>query len=69
VPRYNDEGRMCIYSGQKHQPVTVCLISLDQLGLERVIVKVSDEWQEPAPASASSSLYAESTNEDDEIPF
>ena len=66
VPHYDpDEGCMATYVRQKHEPVTVCLVSIDQHGPERVIVKVSDEWQEPAPVSS----HSETSNENDEIPF
>ena len=47
VPHYDpDEGCMATYVGQAREPVTVCHVFFDQLGLERIIVKVNDEWQD-----------------------
>jgi transcriptional regulator with XRE-family HTH domain len=67
VPHYDmDEGCMYVRTKQRHEPVTVCRVFVERLGVERIIVKVDDEWEEPAPASPSllSRLGA-----DDEIPF
>jgi hypothetical protein len=46
VPRYDfEEGQMNVGGAQKHQPVTVCRVFVERLGLERIIVKVNDEWE------------------------
>jgi hypothetical protein len=64
VPHFDpDEGQMCIWGHQKFEPVTVCRVSINPVGVDRVTVKVSDEWQDPAPPA---SLPPAS---DDEIPF
>jgi transcriptional regulator with XRE-family HTH domain len=64
VPHYDpDEGHVMTWRGQKFEPVTVCRISINPVGVDRVTVKVSDEWQDqasPAPSPLPS---------DDEIPF
>jgi transcriptional regulator with XRE-family HTH domain len=63
VPRYDvDEGHMYTRINQRFEPVTVCRVSINPMGVERVTVKVSDKWQDnQAPASAAPI--------DDEIPF
>jgi transcriptional regulator with XRE-family HTH domain len=64
VPEYDmDEGHMYTRTNQKYEPVTVCRISVNPIGVERVTVKVSDEWQEPAPA------LGPQISVDDDIPF
>jgi transcriptional regulator with XRE-family HTH domain len=51
VPRYDlDDGQMYTTMNQRFEPVTVCRVSINPVGVERVIVKVSDEWQEQAPS-------------------
>lgn len=51
VPRFDmDEGHMYTNKNQRFEPVTVCRISINPVGLERVTVKVADEWQDPAPS-------------------
>ena len=51
VPHYDpDEGCMAIRITQKFEPVTVCRVSINPVGVERVTVKVSDEWQDQAPS-------------------
>ena len=51
IPRYStDEGHMYVGLSRRHEPVTVCRVFVERLGLERIIVKVNDEWEEPAPA-------------------
>ena len=62
VPRFDyDEGHMYVRTNQKFEPVTVCHVSINPIGAERVTVKVSDQWQEQAPSTPPSI--------DDEIPF
>jgi transcriptional regulator with XRE-family HTH domain len=62
VPRYDvDEGHMYTMRNQRFEPVTVCRISINRVGVERVTVKVSDEWQDETPSSAPAL--------DDDIPF
>jgi len=63
IPRYDDEeGCMYIKSGQKYEPVTVSKLTIVSTKLERIIVKVDDKWQEPAPLKIPEDF-------DDEIPF
>lgn len=71
IPRYDsDENGMYVSSGQIYRPVTVCRVFLDRAGLERVIVKVNDEWEEPKPSPSSSFAAPSLTSElDDELPF
>jgi transcriptional regulator with XRE-family HTH domain len=62
VPRYDiDEGHMYMRMNQGFEPVTVCRISINPIGVDRVTVKVSDQWEDqtlsPTPPI------------DDEIPF
>src|SRR5205807_6317614 len=46
VPRFDiDEGHMYVRMNQKFEPVTVCRVSINPVGAERVTVKVSDDWQ------------------------
>jgi hypothetical protein len=53
VPRYDvDEGHMYTRVSQKFEPVTACRILIDRSGLERVIEKVTDKWELPAPRHA-----------------
>lgn len=65
VPHYDpDEGCMATWTTQKFEPVTVCRISIHLIGVDRVTVKVSDEWRDedlPPPFLPPAS--------DDEIPF
>jgi transcriptional regulator with XRE-family HTH domain len=62
VPRYDvDEGLMCTWMNQRFEPVTVCRVSISPVGVERVTVKVSDEWQDQAPPAPPPI--------DDDIPF
>ena len=62
VPHYDeDEGHMCTRGNQGFEPVTVCRVSINPVGVERVTVKVSDEWQESAPSPP--------LPVDDDIPF
>ena len=61
VPRYDmDEGHMYVSMSRRFEPVTVCRISINPVGVERVTVKVSDEWQDQAPSPPPI---------DDDIPF
>jgi transcriptional regulator with XRE-family HTH domain len=63
VPQYDsDEGHMYISSTQRFRPVTVCRVIVDRMGLDRVTLKVNDEWVEPTPAPIK-------IGADDEIPF
>lgn len=67
VPHYDmDEGQMFTRMNQKFEPVTVCRISVNAIGVERVTVKVTDEWREPSPALTKLSNKSEV---DDDIPF
>ena len=62
VPRYDmDEGHMYTRMNQKFEPVTVCRVSINPAGVERVTVTVSDEWQDQAPSPPPPI--------DDDIPF
>jgi transcriptional regulator with XRE-family HTH domain len=64
VPHYDpDEGCMAIRITQKFEPVTVCRVSIHPVGVDRVTVKVSDEWRDEAPPPPSP------PPSDDEIPF
>jgi transcriptional regulator with XRE-family HTH domain len=64
VPHFDpDEGHMCIWASQKFEPVTVCRVSINPVGVDRVTVKVSDEWQGQAPPPPLP------PPNDDEIPF
>lgn len=66
VPHYDmDEGCMYVGRNQKFEPVKVCRISIARIGVDRVTVKVSDEWQEPAPQR----VQALEVSVDDDIPF
>ena len=61
VPRFDmDEGHM--YTGDRFpfQPVTICRVMLEKRNYDRVVVKVTDKWNEPAPPKPDS---------DDDIPF
>jgi transcriptional regulator with XRE-family HTH domain len=63
VPHFDpDEGQMCIWGHQKFEPVTVCRVSINPVGVDRITVKVSDKWQDETPLPPSS-------DDDDEIPF
>jgi transcriptional regulator with XRE-family HTH domain len=62
VPHYDvDEGHMYTRMNQKFEPVTVCRVSINPVGVERVIVAVSDEWHDQAPSPPPQL--------DDDIPF
>lgn len=64
VPQYStDEGHMYVRMNQQFEPVTVCRVSINPVGVERVTVKVSDEWKEEAPSPSRP------PPEDDDIPF
>ncbi|SRR6266446_3835307 len=62
VPHYDvDEGHMYTKTNQRFEAVTVCRVSINPVGVERVTVKVSDEWQDETTFSPLPT--------DDEIPF
>ncbi|CAN7249164.1 helix-turn-helix domain-containing protein [Bosea sp. LjRoot90] len=65
IPNFDmDTGEMYVSGRQRPQPVTVCRIVVDRVGLSRVVVKVQDEWEEPTPAHAMGNSGAS-----DDIPF
>ena len=67
VPLYDyDDHCMYIKTNQKYERVTVCRISVNPVGVERVTVKVDDEWHEPAPAQPS---VSDDAKDDEPIPF
>ena len=63
VPHYDpDAGFMAIRTTQKFEPVTVCRVSINPVGVDRITVKVSDKWQDETPLPPSS-------DDGDEIAF
>ncbi len=67
VPHYDiDEGCMSTRIKQKFEPVKVARISIAPAELDRITVRVSDQWEEPAPQKEPAS---EPIPIDDEIPF
>jgi hypothetical protein len=64
VPDYDpDEGFMATRRTQKFELVTVCRVSINRVGVDRLTVKVSDEWRDETPPPPSP------LSGDDEIPF
>jgi transcriptional regulator with XRE-family HTH domain len=64
IPRYDtDEGHMYIRDRFPFEPVTICRVTLAPRKNERVVIKVTDKWVEPAPGKA------DSDDEADDIPF
>jgi hypothetical protein len=61
VPRYDsDEGHMYIRSGFPFEPVTISRIILEKRNHDRVVLKVTDKWTQPAPTDSDGA---------DDIPF
>lgn len=61
VPRYDiDEGHMVTWSHTPFVPVTICRVMLEARSHDRVVLKVTDKWTEPAPTKSESA---------DDIPF
>ena len=64
VPHYDfDEDCMTIRITQKFEPVTVCRVYIGPAGVDRITVKVSDEWRNEVLSPAWP------VESDDEIPF
>jgi transcriptional regulator with XRE-family HTH domain len=61
VPRYDlDEGHMYTLDRFPFESVTICRVMLAKKSEDRVVLKVTDKWTEPAPTKPESN---------DDIPF
>src|SRR5258708_79041 len=55
VPRYDfDEGHMYTMDRFPFEPVTICRVMLEKKNNDRVVLKVTDKWTEPAPTKPES---------------
>jgi transcriptional regulator with XRE-family HTH domain len=55
VPHYDlDEGHMYTSARTPFEPVTICRIMLEKKDKDRIVLKVTDKWTEPAPTKPES---------------
>ncbi|MGE0652479.1 MAG: helix-turn-helix domain-containing protein [Alphaproteobacteria bacterium] len=65
VPMYDmDERHMYVTNRTPYVPVTVCRVVLDTRTKDRVVIKVADKWEAPAPEKAEATEA-----ETDDCPF